>query len=814
MQKDNDGYDALVNAKYPDDKNRLVIQVLYGLGEEQLKEDEEEIDLILRISGYKLQTNEGKFGSTENLATIPYVIDLLEIRDSRAEYVSKILFYSNTREMEMFYVDDNSAAPVSLFTGNIMLVYTNEELVNQKYHGATTMILITDALSATERVVIGEQYRFMVKYFNSAANIQYFLSSNPEGRPLNNPTAIEMTSCNEPYYYILNYNSVENDRVLHIDTVFGEKESIKLATALNFDDWDSLVSNMEEFDGNEYILRSQEKYHFDVMEIKCRLPLLLNLFYVDSSATKVTGLEIGDISIISLGAGKEQEFQFKDMGQPPFAYSFSILKGNNRQSNIAITFDGQVTKEYTQNGVYTEYSLYAYNKILIRNRDTAASMSTRIILKFGYVIENNFQQIENSIYSNQNDEERTDNLYGFIYDQTNSKRNYTGVDFEVKTDEDNVKFCYSTNLGTYINPSLQNCYRVGKNNPYTIKTLNPNVMFRNYVSEEHLNYYVGFRTVELNQNITIVPKEIKYDTTERNLEGVINKITIGYEKEYSTILTPPKNNEPFIFTHIHVCTKKKALSYEFLNAYNSSNLGYNGEIQANSKNHFKSVENTKLDTELKMKADDGVVVFVKHVGVNNRYQPLVKDIVFNYDKDSKKLNWTQPIENEEFKYTIYIDKINNIKKREYTLCDIAEVSKLAHYSEVLTTDSNNPEFTVPDLGKDYEDFDVIIVAEQVNEGQLTILSPVYNSNGETYDGPADDDDDNGGSSNTGLIVLIVILSVVIIAGAIFAFIIYRKYKSQGEVTQKKKETSMALITGTNNDKLVESQAQERNQIDP
>ena len=148
----------------------------------------------------------------------------------------------------------------------------------------------------------------------------------------------------------------------------------------------------------------------------------------------------------------------------------------------------------------------------------------------------------------------------------------------------------------------------------------------------------------------------------KDLEGVINKVTIGYEKEYSTILTPPKNNEPFIFTHIHVCTKKKALSYEFLNAYNSSNLGYNGEIQANTKNHFKSIENTKLDTELKMRADDGVIVFVKHVGIFERYQPLVYDIQFNYDKDTKILNWTQPIENEEFKYTIFIDKLNNIKK--------------------------------------------------------------------------------------------------------------------------------------------------------
>ena len=58
------------------------------------------------------------------------------------------------------------------------------------------------------------------------------------------------------------------------------------------------------------------------------------------------------------------------------------------------------------------------------------------------------------------------------------------------------------------------------------------------------------------------------------------------------------------------------------------------------------------------------------------------------------------------------------------------------------------------------------------------------------------------------------MSLVIIAGAIFAFIIYRKYKSEVEVSKKNKETSMALIKSTKNDKLVESQATETNQIDP
>ena len=190
--------------------------------------------------------------------------------------------------------------------------------------------------------------------------------------------------------------------------------------------------------------------------------------------------------------------------------------------------------------------------------------------------------------------------------------------------------------------------------------------------------------------------------------------------------------------------------------------------------------------------------------------PLVKNIEIKYDKKTRKLSWTQPIENEEFEYTIYIDKINTLKKLGYTLCSIAEVTKLGHYYQVIKTEDTDPHFTVPPLGKDYEDFDVVIIAEQTNKGKVTVMSPVYDSNGNSN---IDEDDDNGGS-NVGLIVLIIILSVVIIAGAILAFVIYRKYKSQGVVSQKNKETSMALINSTKNDKLVESQARETNQIDP
>ena len=95
---------------------------------------------------------------------------------------------------------------------------------------------------------------------------------------------------------------------------------------------------------------------------------------------------------------------------------------------------------------------------------------------------------------------------------------------------------------------------------------------------------------------------------------------------------------------------------------------------------------------------------------------------------------------------------------------------------------------------------------------MTILSPVYNSRGESSDDKKQEEpkkDDDGGS-NTGLIIIIIILSVIIIAGGVIAFFIVRKYKSKTTMVQDGKATSMAMLGNTQNDKLVESQAQ----VDP
>jgi len=127
----NNGFDALINAKFKSGNSRLVIQILYGF--DYGENEETDASIIIKNKGTDL-SEQGQYPSREPYSAIPYVVDILKIKGSLSkDYFSKILFYSNTREMQIFYISENNPKPVTLFTSYIMMVYINEELIKQKY---------------------------------------------------------------------------------------------------------------------------------------------------------------------------------------------------------------------------------------------------------------------------------------------------------------------------------------------------------------------------------------------------------------------------------------------------------------------------------------------------------------------------------------------------------------------------------------------------------------------------------------------------------------------------------------------------------
>ena len=797
-QKDSNGFDALINAiDVKNGRSRLVIQVIYGMAENSEKDDNNISDTInlninIRINGFNVDLQDTPYNEKEEYTLIPYVLDLEKIRgDSETDYVSKIMVYSNTREMQMFYLDI-SGVPIELFSGNIMLVFTNKEVVQEKYHGANIMILLTNSLSRTETVIIGEQFRFKAYFFKSDNTMQYYVSANPEGRLLNNPTSIEMLSCDKPYYYILNYHFPEGDRILHIDNIYGEINTIKFANELDKNDWYELVKSMKEFKGNEYIIKAQTKFHMDIIEVTCKIPSLLNIYYTDNENPKIQYLDQGDISILDLGPADSQILTFISGLQGEFIYSFSIIE-ENEKPNILVTFEDGETITINKNGIYTKNSNKNYGYLNIENIDRSGSTKTKVIFKFGYNIESIFTKIQNDVYNLQT-EDRLANLFAYKFKTGEDRLNYTSIDFRVSTSLLNVKFCYTTNLGAFIDPSLQNCYRVGRGNSYTISVLNPYLMYKNYyTSEEVLDYYVSFRTEEIVQNITITPTLNKYKTQKRNTENYPNSFSIN--NEASTILTPPKDHNNYLFVQMHVCTPDESITYEFNNAYNSSSLNENGEIQANTKNNFRNIHNIKLETELLLKAKNSAKIFIKHSGVDERYQPTVKEIGITFDK-VKNFILTQPIENERFKYTIYLDKRDNLKKHNYTLCSFTEISKLAHYTTSVISDEKNVtisiDFNQNNL-KDYKTFEVLVLAEGIDNGKIMILSDIHED--EVYEHEEDNNPPpQEEPSNLALVIVLIVLAILLVAGALIAFILLRRYKLKPNREKlDAKETSLAMV---------------------
>ena len=141
----------------------------------------------------------------------------------------------------------------------------------------------------------------------------------------------------------------------------------------------------------------------------------------------------------------------------------------------------------------------------LKNRYLSGSDETKLIFKYGYSIEKTFTKIENDMYNLQSGPKKA-NLFAYVFKSGDDKLSYTKVNVNECTKEDIVKFCSSTNLGCYIAPSLHNCFRVGRSNPYTITILNPYIMYKSYYSNyDILEYCVAFRTEEITQKIIITP---------------------------------------------------------------------------------------------------------------------------------------------------------------------------------------------------------------------------------------------------------------------------------------------------------------------
>ena len=404
--------------------------------------------IYLRTAEEDLEVKEQEKSVDQSLSLVPNTIVVSNFR----LYTSKILFYSYKRELQMYYIEGDVPYPEKLFSGNVLMVYTNPNQVRQKYKNANTMVLITRPFSKIEPEE--EDFQFQVKFYASNYLLDYFVSNNPSGRSKNTPLMINMTDCSTPYYVVLNYNQGEKMIQLYIDQIYGKIKTLTVAPSFTQNDWDNMIANdMQEIKVNEryHELPSYQESHIDVYEVKCEIPLLLNFYYIEDQTT-IPDLNYGQVAVINLKASQTYTLPFA-MGLSSPILSIEVF--NPIKLPFLIIDDGQNEVMITTNRLIRTTPMSTYNPIVIKER--SGDSGTRVIIKVGYQITGSgwIEQSKN-IYYNSNL-----NLYVFSFPNGEDKLNYTYADLLTvgTTEGDNIKYCFSSSIGSPILPSAENCFR-------------------------------------------------------------------------------------------------------------------------------------------------------------------------------------------------------------------------------------------------------------------------------------------------------------------------------------------------------------------
>ena len=209
--------------------------------------------------------------------------------------------------------------------------------------------------------------------------------------------------------------------------------------------------------------------HIDVVEIQCQTPLLANAYY-NTEKEEYLDLKKGNIAIKTLPASGSTTITLDPYLSGVIYCSISLFKPNN---NADMTFKyGSSSETIRGNTLKLTILAVAPKEITVVNNGDSA---TRFIFKIGYGVESSedwheveeAQNLDGTLFANLN-------KYVYKFPNENDQKNFTMVKFLVNSlnDAENVKFCYSTNLGIAIDASRENCFRTGKYIPYTLTFIN------------------------------------------------------------------------------------------------------------------------------------------------------------------------------------------------------------------------------------------------------------------------------------------------------------------------------------------------------
>ena len=544
-----------------------------------------------------------------------------------------------------------------------------------------------------------------------------------------------MNTCaeNKKSYYLLNYNQEEDLRTLYLEMVFGSYSKARIAKEINAETWDDLINtSMTEIKNYKIDLPKKSQY-IDIIEIECNSPLLINTYYSYENY-QFYDIQQGQIVVKELLPNSEFQFTIEPQEEEILFYYTISLFNSIEIPDIIMKFSDGVDHSIIGNSLKNGLLFNIPKSVTIINK---VNSKTRIIFKYGLNIEN----------GNDWSEDKSENIHGRLFVNNNkyvykfptgeNKKSFTNIDFAVNginADIENVKFCYSTNLGVAMEASKENCFRTGRYINYTLSFLNPLIVAKNYETSVD-NYYISFRPYYDFEFIKFTITENEYKSSNRNEEGIAKLLTLD-EKETTSILSLPQNYTNRILIQLRSCTNSNyPLSYKIYTALDNILITSGKTYFHNDKyGVIFTSERTYVENEIKLTANESetqtVKAFLKHSAIGN-YEVVIQDgyEIIYFDETKNTVLIKKPILNEEFIITVIVGEKGSLGK--YTQCDLAfgDKNKMGKYStNFISVNSNNIIYFIDFDNIGFEvgtEFDLLVYTEQKYNSKMEFLYPVF-----------------------------------------------------------------------------------------
>ncbi len=444
------------------------------------------VNVYVRIGNKELGIEDGIVKENEEYTRVPYKFKMLDFIGLSS---NQIIFYSSTRNIHIYHLIEKSnnegekkAMLEEIYYGSIIPLNIEDKFINRKiFDLEEELILITEKYSVEESE---EDLQFEIKLYADNLKIDYYVSSNPIGRPLNTPLSLQLSQPKEKKCILLNYNQKEKGKNLYYEIIYGNVSSISVEVNPNGQRWEDTLDNAKKLNLNKliYSLEPDQEKHIDIICVENSdfYPSLINFYYNDPINVG-RSLSPGEIFISVINKTSSlMPITITNHTKSDYVDITFKLYSKSKDKDIKIIYGNEEKLIEGGNTIFNIRERSSdLNDIKITNNNQNSDV--RLILTVGKQVIENKKSSENKDFYY--DKEKS--LYFYKLPKSSEEINYSKITLTVKGIQKNhtANYCFINSQGNIIEPNKEGCYQVDSEKENKIEIINPYSLY----SESFIN---------------------------------------------------------------------------------------------------------------------------------------------------------------------------------------------------------------------------------------------------------------------------------------------------------------------------------------